>query len=111
MYVFQKNGKSWTCPDASIICIARIQAEGKEMQNEDEAVKYMETCGFEVTKVSDPGPLTEVPKIPQWNNRAHRDLYDKLFYHDIGRELTPEENDFCKTMYHMEEYACGLDGI
>ena len=25
-------------------------------------------------------------------------------------EMTDEEKEFCKTMYHMEEAMCGLDG-
>ena len=110
MYIIAKNGKSWTCPNISIIEVARIQADGSNITNEDEAVEYMKSCGFEVTKISDPEPLTEIPKIANWSDRRHRDLYDKLFYHDIGRELTEEENEFCKQMYHLEEYACGLDG-
>lgn len=47
---------------------------------------------------------------PNWNDMADRDLYDKLFYHKIDRELTEQEEEFCKTMYHFEEYSCGLDG-
>jgi hypothetical protein len=48
-------------------------------------------------------------KNPSWT-WADIQLYNKLFYYDIGRELTEEEKEFCKTMYHMEECACGLDG-
>lgn len=47
---------------------------------------------------------------PDYRNFQDRQLYDKIFYHDIGRELTEKEKQFCKTMYHMEECACGLDG-
>ena len=47
---------------------------------------------------------------PNWNNPQDRLLYDKLFYHKLNRELTEQEKDFCKTMYHFEEYAYGLDG-
>ena len=47
---------------------------------------------------------------PNWNDRQDRLLYDKLFYQPIDRELTEQEEKFCKTMYHMEEFACGLDG-
>lgn len=48
---------------------------------------------------------------PNWNNMADRALYDKLFYSDNdGKPLTEQEEEFCKTMYHFEEYACGLDG-
>jgi hypothetical protein len=48
-------------------------------------------------------------KNPSWT-WSDIQLYNKLFYYDIGRELTEEEKEFCKTMYHMEEVACGLDG-
>ena len=47
---------------------------------------------------------------PNWYDMQDRLLYDKLFYHKLDRELTEQEEEFCKTMYHMEEYACGLDG-
>lgn len=47
---------------------------------------------------------------PNWYAPDDRDLYFKLFYEDINRELTKEEHDFCTTMYHFEEFACGLDG-
>lgn len=38
-----------------------------------------------------------------------RALYDELLCKD-SKELTKEEKEFIKTMYHLEEYACGLDG-
>jgi hypothetical protein len=38
------------------------------------------------------------------------ELYKKLFYTDIGRPLTKEENEFCHMMYVAEEHKCGLDG-
>lgn len=47
---------------------------------------------------------------PNWNDPQDRDLYDKLFYHKVDRKLTEQEENFCKTMYHMEEHACRLDG-
>lgn len=46
---------------------------------------------------------------PNWNDRHDMELYDKLFYHQ-SKPLTEQEKEFCTTMYHMEEYACGLDG-
>ena len=46
---------------------------------------------------------------PSWTWNDFQ-LYKELFYSNIGRELTEEEEEFCKTMYHLEEYACGLDG-
>lgn len=116
MYVFSKEKKSWTCPDSSLVAIARIQATDrddaiKESITTNEIAKaYLEKLGFEVAHVDDPEPITEVPKVANWYDRSHRDLYNRLFYYDVGRELTEEEKEFCKTMYHMEEYACGLDG-
>lgn len=47
---------------------------------------------------------------PNWNDYHDRALYDELFYNKVDRELTKQEEEFCKTMYHFEEYACGLDG-
>lgn len=48
---------------------------------------------------------------PNYNNTQDRILFDKLFYHNNnGIPLTPTQERFCKTMYHMEEYASGLDG-
>jgi hypothetical protein len=49
-------------------------------------------------------------KNPDWNNRQDRLLYKKLFYHPMNRELTEQEEYFCRIMYHLEEFACGLDG-
>lgn len=47
---------------------------------------------------------------PNWFDSSDRELYEKLFYRDVGRELTKAETEFCTTMYHYEEYAAGLDG-
>lgn len=48
---------------------------------------------------------------PNYYNRNDRELYDKLFYHNNnGVPLTEQQERFCITMYHMEEYACGLGG-
>lgn len=46
---------------------------------------------------------------PSWIS-SDIDLYRKLFYGDIGRQLTDKEKDFVKDMYIMEQYAKGLDG-
>lgn len=46
---------------------------------------------------------------PQWNDRHDRILYDELLKVK-DRELTEEEDRFCKMMYTYEEYASGLDG-
>lgn len=116
MYVFSKNNKTWTCPDNSLVTIAHIQATDRDdaikdgIVNSEIAKAYLENLGFEISHVEDPKPITEVPKVPNWYDRTHRDLYNKLFYQEVGRPLTEEENEFCKTMYHFEEYACGLDG-
>lgn len=54
MYVFAKNGKSWTCPDSSIKFIAQLQADTEEEKNmiysDEEAVKYMQYKGFDIQK-------------------------------------------------------------
>lgn len=118
MYVFSKNNKTWTCPDSSLVTIAHIQATDRDdaikegIVNNEIAKAYLEKLGFEVKRIEDSEPLTEVPTYAEANyyNRQHRELYDKLFYQDIGRPLTEEENEFCKAMYHAEEFACGLDG-
>lgn len=47
---------------------------------------------------------------PNWFDWNDRELYEKLFYVGVDRELTKVEVEFCKTMYHYEEYAAGLDG-
>jgi hypothetical protein len=50
-------------------------------------------------------------KNPDWFNRQDRELYEQLFYmRNDGHKMNEEEWEFCKTMYHMEEFACGLDG-
>jgi len=113
MYILMKNGKSWTCPDSSIVTLARIQAtdsdyDKEQIINEQMAVDYIKSQGFDIEKVKDPEPINEVPKHPNWFNRTHRDLYNKLFYQDIGRELTDAEKQFCTTMYHLEEGSVGL---
>lgn len=47
---------------------------------------------------------------PNWSDYHDREMFDKLFYHDIGRELTDIEKKFCRDMYYYEECAAGLDG-
>ena len=54
MYVFSKENKSWTCPDSSLVTIARIQASGEEKErifNEITAKRFLETVGFVVEHV------------------------------------------------------------
>ena len=46
---------------------------------------------------------------PNWNSSEDRKLYDELFYRQ-AKPLTEQEEKFCKTMYHFEEFECGLDG-
>ena len=46
---------------------------------------------------------------PDWHDVKDRELYEQLFYHQTEL-LTEQEEEFCKTMYHLEEFACGLDG-
>lgn len=56
MYVFSKNGKSWTCPDSSIKIIAQLQAETDEEKNmifdNKTAEQYMQFKGFEIERVA-----------------------------------------------------------
>ena len=47
---------------------------------------------------------------PNWNSSDDRRLYEELFYKKSKKELTQKEEDFITRMYHMEEFACGLDG-
>lgn len=116
MWNFKKGDKSWTCPDSSLIIIARIQASDREdafkdlIVNNELAKAYLEKQGFEVNHVEDEEPITEVPKVADWYNRQHRELYNKLFYQEMNRPITKEEHDFCVAMYHAEEFASGLDG-
>lgn len=50
-------------------------------------------------------------KNPNWYNRQDRELYDQLFtIGSNGHDMSEEEWEFCKRMYHMEEYVNGLDG-
>lgn len=46
---------------------------------------------------------------PNWNDIADRALYDELWNKDPS-ERSEQEERFLKSMYHQEEYACGLDG-
>lgn len=114
MWSLKKNEKIWTCPQNSLIGFAYVQAKDKNdavsIINNETAKAYLEKQGFEIMELPEQEVLIEVPKVPQWNNRQHRDLYNRLFYQKMDRPLTKEEEAFCKTMYHMEEFACGLDG-
>lgn len=48
---------------------------------------------------------------PNYYDRQDRELYEKLFYHNNNsKPLTEQENRFCITMYHMEEYNSGYGG-
>lgn len=47
---------------------------------------------------------------PNWFDNEDREMYNRLFYRNPGRELTEAELNFCITMSHYEEYAAGLDG-
>lgn len=116
MWIFKKGDKSWTCPDSSLVTIAHIQATDRDdaikegIVNNEIAKAYLEKLGFEVSYIKDPESLTEIPKVADWYNRQHRELYNKLFYQEMNRPLTKEEHDFCVAMYHAEEFASGLDG-
>lgn len=116
MFIFSKDGKNWTCPDSSLTTIASTIATDKDDVLKDKFINneiaqwYLEQQGFKVEHVADEEPITEVPETPNWYNRSHRDLYNRLFYQKMDRPLTEAEEDFCKRMYHAEEYAHGLDG-
>lgn len=46
-----------------------------------------------------------------WNDKKDRSLYNELFYgNKKSEDLTEKEREFCTTMYHLEEFAAGLDG-
>ena len=47
---------------------------------------------------------------PNWNDYHDRLLYNQLSCYILDRKLTEQEEKFCKTMYHFEEFDCGLDG-
>lgn len=53
-----------------------------------------------------------IKKRPSWNDYSDRRLYDELLdkQHKTPEDVTDEELDFLHTMYHLEEFACGLDG-
>ena len=75
MWIFAKEGKSWTCPDSSLVQFARIQASDNDelikdgILNNDIAKAYLISKGFEVSRVEDDPPLTEVPKVANWYDR------------------------------------------
>lgn len=48
-------------------------------------------------------------KNPMWI-RPDILMYRDLFYTRQTKELTPEQEEFCTRMYHLEEYMSGLDG-
>jgi hypothetical protein len=116
MWVFKKDGKSWTCPDSSLIQIARIQASDRndEMKekifNGDIAKKYLESLGFEVTYIQEE-PLKIVPEYyeARWYDPQHRALYDEISRKSFnGVPLTEKERAFDIAMYHLEEGYAGL---
>ena len=108
------NGKNVaTIPQESIKAFALMRQLDKKVTHGKihdiaTAIESLIDEGFEVKEIEEK-PLTEIPKVPNRYNRQHRDLYDKL-ERKSDSELTEEERRFCITMYHMEEYACGLDG-
>jgi len=48
-------------------------------------------------------------KSPNYYSSKDTKLYNELMSKKY-EDLTEEEQDFCKSYYHQEEYACGLDG-
>ena len=116
MWYFSKNKKGWTCPDSSLIAIARIQAADRKdgmkekIYNGDVAKEYLESLGFEVKYIAEE-PLKEIPKYyeARWNNHQHRELYEEIANKSFnGIPLTEAEREFEIAMYHAEEAAAGL---
>ena len=114
MYRLTVKDSIFTIPKENIGMFAYVKAQDNgqiiDPRNIDGAIAYLESIGIKVEDEPKQEDLTKVPECPDWNNRQHRDLYNKLFYQKIDRPLTVEEKKFCSTMYHLEEYACGLDG-
>ena len=115
MWVLEKDGKQYTCPKNNLYTLVLMHQMDRGIMHGDihddlSAKEVLENNGFVITEVEEPQDLTDIPKVAQWYNRQHRELYDKLFYSKLERELTKEEEEFVKQMYHQEEYACGLDG-
>jgi hypothetical protein len=116
MWIFAKDGKSWTCPDSSLIQIARIQASDREDGMKDKifngeiAKAYLEKQGFEVSYVAEE-PLKGIPTRYEadWHNHQHRALYDEINRKSYnGVPLTEAEREFDIAMYHLEEGYAGL---
>jgi hypothetical protein len=114
MWIFAKDGYSWTCPDSSLIQLARIQAsdrgEEEKIFNGEVAKKYLENLGFEIQYQADE-PLKEIPKRyeARWNNPQHRALYEEINRKSFnGVPLTEAEREFDIAMYHLEEGYAGL---
>lgn len=115
MWVLEFKGKQYTCPKNNLYTLALMHQLDRgitqgNIHDDLSAKEVLEKNGFVITEVEEPKDITEIPKIADWYNRQHRELYDRLFYQKMDRPLTEAENEFCKQMYHAEEYACGLDG-
>ena len=115
MWVLEKEGRQYTCPKNNLYTLALMHQMDRgithgNIHDDLSAKEVLEKQGFVISEIEEPKDLTEIPKVANWYNSQHRELYDRLFYGRLERELTEEENEFCKTMYHMEEVACGLDG-
>ena len=115
MWKLRFKDKDYTCPKGNLKGLALIQAMDKGITrgpicDDITAKEYLESEGFVIEDMDEPTPLDEIPKVVNYNDRRHRDLYMKLFYQKMDRPLTEEEERFCISMYHAEEFACGLDG-
>ena len=116
MWVFKKNEKTWTCPDSSLVTIARIQASDRDDEikekifNGEIAKEYLESLGFEVEYIQEE-PLKEVPEYyeARWHNPQHRKLWEEINHKSFnGVPLTEKERAFDIAMYHLEEGYAGL---
>lgn len=115
MWVLEKEGRQYTCPKNNLYTLALMHQLDRNITHGNihddlTAKEALEKQGFVISEIEEPKDLTDIPKVAQWYNRQHRELYDKLFYSKLERELTKEEEEFVISMYHQEEYACGLDG-
>ena len=116
VWILAKDGKSYTCPDSSLIQLARIQASDRDdgikdkIFNGEIAKAYLESLGFDIQYQAEE-PLKEVPKYyeARWYDPQHRALYDKINRKSFnGVPLTEAEREFDIAMYHLEEGYAGL---
>lgn len=78
------NGKNVaTIPQESIKAFALMRQLDKgvthgKIHDIPTAINSLIEDGFEIKEIEEK-QLTEIPKVPNWYNSQHRDLYNKLF--------------------------------